>query len=149
MFKKFFVTIVFIFPVLIGSDTFAKNVERGMGSGYLYNLFVAPEPDFKFANIDDIKVFKAPKLPIQDREEFIKLALTNKNIREHIFMAISDDHKDLGWRVFADKKENGWLIKMRSKASVPEYKCYFAIDESGNEVEIKAPFKGCKYYSHK
>ncbi|MDA0781568.1 MAG: hypothetical protein PQ612_04245 [Rickettsiales bacterium] len=147
--RKFFTLALIIIALIINNNSYAQKVERGMGGGFLYHLFAAPEPDFEFENIDEIKEYMTPDLPVQNKEEFIKLALTNKNIQGHIFLSVSDSHKDLGWKVFVDKKEGGWLIKMRSKMTVPEYRCYFGINENGEEVDLLTSYKGCKYYSNK
>jgi len=147
--RSIFTSALIIIALIISNNSYAQKLERSMGGGFLYHLFAAPEPDFEFENIDEIKKYTTPDLPVRNKEEFIKLALTNKNIQDHIFLAVSDSHKDLGWKVFADKKEGGWLIKIRSKMTVPEYRCYFGINENGEEVDLLAPHKGCKYYSHK
>jgi hypothetical protein len=148
--SKFLILFIILITVFfVTSNSYATKIERGMGSGYLYKLFLKPEPDFKFSNINYINNLSAPSLPFKNKEDVILSALTNNNIKQQIFESVFDSHKGLGWLVFSDKKKGGWIINVRSQTSIPEYKCYFAIDNEGNMLDMPIPHKGCVYYSNK
>lgn len=155
------IKIIFLFTCLIGS--IFPSHSRG---GFLYELFLRPDPDLEFADLKDIKEIVKPVLPVSTKQDVIKLALSNKNIQEQIFDSKSfsgididkSDESQISWLSYATNNNNIWTIHLRSSSSIPLYECYFTIDNQGNQTnlepveskKISAKLQqGCKYHANK
>lgn len=147
------IKIIFLLPCLIGF-IFPSHSRGGSRGGFLYELFLRPDPDLEFTDLKDIKNFVKPELPVSTKQEAIKLALSNKDIQTQIFNSKMFDsigesgESQITWRSYAKNESNHWEIQILSSSSIPSYECYFRIDNEGNATDFK-PQQGCEYKSNK
>lgn len=157
--KKLRIKVIFLFTFLI----IANLPSHSLAGGFLYELFLRPDPDLEVSDLKDIKNFVKPQLPISTKQDAIKLALSNKDIQTQIFNSEMFDSLDesaesqVTWLSYATNKNGYWTIHLRSSSSVPLLECYFTVDNQGNPTNLepvgskKTSTKlqqGCKYHAN-